>query len=372
MNPSATLPGGARSQSRTMTIRIRLSAAGPIVVGAALTLAGAAAPAQALTILAHYDASITGLSNASAVEAAFNSVAADYAHSFANPATVNVNVSWGSVAGQALPSTAVGASVDNLYGYFTYAQVKADLSGFSAANPADTALATAVKSLPASTPAGPSRYVIPSAEAKALGLISPTQSGADGSIGFAGSSLGYDYNPADGVTAGTYDFEAVAAHELAEVLGRIGGISSATPAWRTPLDLFRYSAAGVLDYGYNDAAYFSINGGLTRLKTFNNVGSGDRTDWASGTADVSNAFISKGLAYSLTAVDLTALDVLGYGGSNLGDTAAGYPTKTAFALVNAGVPEPMQWTLMIVGFGLTGAALRRRGADAPAVRARAG
>jgi hypothetical protein len=341
-------------------------------VPAALSALAIAAPSHALTILAHYDSSITGLSNASSVEAAFNAVAADYAHSFANPATINVNVSWGSVAGQALPATAVGASLDNLYGYFSYSQVKSYLSNFSAANPADTALATAVKSMPASTPAGPSRYryVIPSAEAKALGLVSPA-SGLDGSIGFAGSSLGYDYNPADGVAAGTYDFEAVAAHELAEVLGRIGGINSATPAWRTPLDLFRYSAPGVLDYGYNDAAYFSIDGGVTRLKAFNNVGSGDRTDWASGAYDVSNAFISKGYAYNLTAADLTALDVLGYGGSNLGDTAVGYPTKTAFALVSPnGVPEPVPWTLMIAGFGLSGAALRRRRLTPRLVRAR--
>src|SRR5512135_406010 len=95
----------------------RLLGVAKLAPGAAalLTLA-AAAPSDALTILAHYDPSITGLSNASAVESAFNAVVADYAHSFANPATVNVNVSWGSVAGQALPSTAVGASVDSLYG----------------------------------------------------------------------------------------------------------------------------------------------------------------------------------------------------------------------------------------------------------------
>ena len=348
----------------------RAGAAKLAAAASALTTLALAAPSQALTILPHYDASITGLSNASAVESAFNRVVADYAHSFANPATINVNVSWGSVAGNALPSTAVGASVDNLYGYFNYAQVKGYLAGFAAANPADTALATAVNALPAAAPAGPSRYLVPSSEAKALGLISPTSSGVDGSIGFAGVSTGYDFNPADGVTAGTYDFQAVAAHELAEVLGRIGGISSATPTWRTPLDLFRYSAPGALDYGYNDAAYFSIDGGVTKLKAFNNVGSGDRTDWASGTYDVSNAFIAKGHAYNLTAVDLTALDVLGYGGSNLGDTATATPAKTAFALVNPNAaPEPMQWTLMIVGFGLTGAALRRRRTLQP-VRAR--
>jgi hypothetical protein len=329
---------------------------------AAVAATAAASAAQAMTILPHYDTSITGLSNAGAVEAAFNAVAADYAKSFANPAKVNVNVSWGSVAGQALPSTAVGSSVDNLYGYFTYAQVKSYLSNFAAANPSDTALAAAVKAMPATAPAGPSKYLIPSSEAKALGLISATQSGVDGSIGFAGSSSGYDFNPADGITAGAFDFQAVAGHELAEVLGRIGGISSTSPTWRTPLDLFRYSKPGTIDYGYNDAAYFSVNGEVTSLKAFNNVGSGDRTDWASGTYDISNAFISPGHAYNLTAADLTALDVLGWGGSNLGDTAIAYPTKTAFYLVqpNAGVPEPMQWTLMIVGFGLTGAALRRR------------
>jgi len=356
-----------RLRHRSPMSRARLFACVVAFAPAAIAL-----PSHALTILAHYDASVTSLSNAPAVEAAFNSVAADYARSFANPATINVNVSWGSVAGSALPSTAVGASVDNLYGYFSYSQVKGYLSSFSGANPADTALATAMKSLPATTPAGPSRYLIPSSEAKVLGLISPTSGGVDGSIGFAGSSLGYDFNPADGIGASAYDFEAVAAHELAEVLGRIGGISSTSPTWRTPLDLFRYSAPGVLDYGYNDAAYFSINGGVTSLKAFNNVGSGDRTDWASGAYDVSNAFIAKGHAYNLTAADLTALDVLGYGGSNLGDTAAAYPTKTAFALVNPyAVPEPMQWTLMIVGFGFTGAALRRRrGLTVRPVRAR--
>jgi len=336
-------------------------------------LAAIAAPSQALTILPHYDTSITSLSNASAVEAAFNGVARDYATSFANPATVRVNVSWGKVAGQALPSTAVGASVNNLYGYFTYSDIRGDLTAFSAANPADTALATALKSMRSTAPSGPSRWVVPSAEAKALGLISPTQTGADGSIGFAGSTSGYDFNPADGIAAGAYDFEAVAAHEMAEVLGRISGISSTSPAWRTPFDLYRYRAAGVVDAGYNDAAYFSINGGVTRLKTFNHSSSGgDRGDWASVTSvyDVSDAFISKGHPYNLTAVDLTALDVLGWGGSNLGDTASAYPTKTAFSLIS-GAPEPAQWTLLIVGFGLTGATLRRRRAlKSQPVRAR--
>lgn len=364
--------GGRTEQDLTMQAPFRR-----LVAVCALATAAAAAPSQALTILPRYDASVTGQANASAIEAAFNAVAHDYSKSFTNPAKVYVNVSWGSVAGQALPTGAIGASVSTLYGYFTYAQIKNDLASFSAANPADTALATGIKALPGSAPVGPSKYLVPSSEAKALGLISATQASTDGSIGFAGATSGYDFNPADGVAAGTYDFQAVAAHELAEVLGRIGGIADASPTWRTPYDLFRYKAPGVLSYGYSDAAYFSINGGVTDLKAFNNSSSGgDRTDWKSVTSiyDVSNAFITKGRAYNLTNVDLTSLDVLGWSGANAGNAGVGSPGKTAFSLIanpGYGVPEPSQWTLLIVGFGLTGAALRRRRALRPQrVRAR--
>lgn len=339
---------------------------------AAGALAGA--PAQALTIVPLFDSSVARLSNASTVESAFRTVANDYARSFANPVTVNVGVSWGSVGGQALPSNAVGASVNNLYGYFSYSQVKSYLTNTAAGNPSDTALATAIKSLPSSAPAGPTRYVVPSSEAKALGLIPASQSSLDGSIGFAGATSGYDFNPADGVNTGTYDFEAVAAHEMAEVLGRISGIESASPTYRTPYDLFRYKGSGALSYGYNDAAYFSINRGVTDLKAFNNSTSGgDRSDWQtlSTALDVSNAFISTGKRYNLTAVDLTSLDVLGWGGSNLGDTGASTPAATAFSLVNPGsAPEPAQWLLMIAGFGMTGATLRRRRAVLSRARSR--
>jgi hypothetical protein len=324
-----------------------------------------AAPAAALTIVPTFDSSFTGLSNAAAVEAAFNAVARDYDSAFANPVNINIKVSWGAVAGQALPASAIGASSDNLYGYFTYAQIKSDLVTSSSRNPADTALATAIASLPSAVTTGPTKFVLPSAEAKALGLVSGTSTSIDGYIGFAGATSGYSFDPAS-MVAGTYDFEAVAAHEIAEVLGRMGGINSATPAWRTPFDLFRYSAPGVLDAGYKDSAYFSVNGGVTDLKAFNNSASGgDRSDWLSTAGnDIQNAFLSKGVAYNLGNVDLTALDVLGWGGSNPGDTGLGVPNGRAFGLVLGpdAVPEPSSWTMLIVGFFGLGAAIRRFGA----------
>ena len=167
------------------------------------------------------------------------------------------------------------------------------------------------------------------------------------------------------MAAGTYDFQAVAAHELDEVLGRISGLSSTSPSWRTPFDLFRYGSPGALSFAYNSPAYFSINGGKTNLGAFNYSSSGgDRGDWLtlSSSTDIQDAFAYKGARYNLTAADLTGLDVLGWGGSNLGDTAASTPGAVAFRLVSGApgeVPEPAVWTVMILGFGMAGTALRR-------------
>jgi len=340
--------------SRTATARAILAAV------SSLAWTGVA---HAVVIHPVYDSSITSLSNAAQIEAAFNAVAKDYASSLAAPVTVNVGVSWGSVGGQSLPSSAVGASIDSLYGYFTYSQVKGFLTSSSTGNPTNTALATALNYLPSTAPSGVSRYLVASSEAKALGLISGSQSSLDGSIGFAGSASSYAFSPGS-VTSGKYDFSAVAAHELDEVLGRISGVDS-QGSYRTPFDLFRYSAPGTLSYSYNSPSYFSIDGGKTALGRFNySTSGGDRGDWAttSTTSDVQDAFISPGQRKNLLAVDFTVLDALGWGGSNLGNTATGTPGKIAFNLIRdpEAVPEPESWLTMVAGFALMGLCLRRR------------
>jgi len=329
-----------------------------------LVLGSFTAPAFANAIITPiFDSSITSLPDASAVEAAFNRVAADYSSVFANPLNVHIQVSWGMVNGSPLPSTALGSSSDPLYGYFTYAQIKNALTSFSQRNPSDTALASVVRNLPLYAPSAIPRYVLPSAEAKALGLVSANSGTIDGYIGFAGTTSNYDFDPSNGIAPGTYDFEAVAAHEMAEVLGRISGLNSSSPSFGTPLDLMRYSAPGQLSFSYNQAAYFSIDGGRTNLGNFNNSTSGgDRSDWLTlvTSTDVQDAFIYPGRNFNLSYADLTVLDALGWGGSNVGDTSSGTPTRTAFALVEE-VPEPS--TIAVFGFGLMALAFAMRRAQ---------
>ena len=323
---------------------------------AALALS-AGAPAAALTIVPVYDASLTGLAAAPAIEAAFNAVAADYDHAFGSRATVYVGVGWGEVGGTPLPAADVGASESNLYGASSYGHVRALLARVAAGNPADRTLAQALAHLPGRAPPGSGSYVVTSAEAKALGIINPAATGDDGHIGFAGSPAGWSFNPA-AVGAGQYDFEAVAAHELSEVLGRISGVDQGV--WRTPFDLFRYSAPGALSYSFAAHTYFSIDGGATALEQFNAAATGDRGDWATttGTRDSFDAFIGRGQHKAVSAVDLAVLDSIGWSGTNAG-AGGGKPGGIAFNTA-ASVPEPAAWTLMIGGFGLIGAAARRR------------
>ncbi len=320
-------------------------------------VAAASAPASALNIVPVFDSSVTGQAAAGAIESAFNTVLGDYAGAFSTPATVYINVGWGEVGGAALPSSAVGASSSNLYGFYTYNQVRSLLTAAAASNSADQTLALALKHLSSTAPSGTNRYVVTAAEAKALGLIAPATARTDGSVGFAGSTSSYSFDPTN-VAAGQYDFQAVAAHEVSEVLGRSSGVGGGM--WRTPLDLFRYSAPGSLSYSFGQNAYFSVDGGATALQQFNAAASGDRADWATGSAsrDAFDASIGKGQRKALSAIDLAELDVLGWSGANVGNTGA-MPTGTAFAVAGS-VPEPAAWSLMILGFGLVGATARNQ------------
>ncbi len=269
--------------------------------------------------------------------------------------TVNVNVSWGSVAGQALPGNALGSSSTSLYGYYSYPSIKSMLTR-TATTAADR---SAYASLPASAPAGESNFVVTSAQAKALGIVSPT-TGIDGSIGFGGSTSNYSFSHTAPIASGTFDFISVAEHELSEVMGRISGLSSAAPGFATIEDLFRYSGTGVHSFDYNASSYFSIDNGATDLANFNHSSSGgDRADWLStaSTTDVADAFTYPSTRGVLSSLDQTVLDVIGWGSTGTGSGGASV-VSTLKGADSIDIPEPA--TLALLATAALAAVVRRR------------
>jgi hypothetical protein len=323
------------------------------------TMLATAAPASALVIKPVFDSTITSRSNAGQIEAAFNAVAGVFDAGLSSPATINIQVSWGKVATNAIPTGVLGASLDNLYDGMSYAMIKRYLTSSAARNPLDTPFAATLKTLPATAPTGVTGYVLPSAQAKALGLVAGNQSAVDGSIGFS-SAYAWNFNPLAPVP-GAYDFASVAYHEIDEVLGRITGLDDAAPTFRTVFDLYRYAAPAKPSFGYTSAAYLSLDGGVTNLGAFNVSGSGDRSDWKSGFADAQVAYTPTGVTEGFGAADWAVLDALGWNQAHSVYLNAPSVTAIAGAADYArGVPEPATWSMMLVGLGLSGAALRRR------------
>ena len=142
---------------------------------------------------------------------------------------------------------------------------------------------------------GVSNFYVPSAEAKALGLLSPNNSAIDGAVGI-------------GTQIPNNLLVGVALHELTHAMGR------------EPLgtfDLFRYTSPGNHLFSSGDTAvpaYFSIDGGNTKLADFGRMS--DPSDFLNtgvqGPNDPFDEFYTTDTIQNLTTIDKELLDAMGF------------------------------------------------------------
>ena len=228
---------------------------------------------------------------------------------YTNDSTVNITVYWGNAG--PFTNISLGASETVLVGTSTYADVVNALFA-SSTTAADI---SSVASLPPMDPIANDQWIVPQAEAKALGLpgVPPHDTSDDGDIGFA-SDVTYTFDANNRAVPGEFDFIGVAEHEISEVLGRIAGLGQAGGIY-LPYDLFRFTSNGVRSFGLTDMnVYFSVENGATILKYFfGDITQGDIQDWqTSSPPDVFDAFASDSQAGLLSSADITAVDILGY------------------------------------------------------------
>jgi hypothetical protein len=227
---------------------------------------------------------------------------------FSNPVTITIDVGYGEVMGQSLGSGALGESI-TYFDQVSYTQLRNAL----VANANAIGDSAAAASLPATSPVN-GQWWVSTAEAEALGLSSASNN-PDGYVGFSSSSNIFAYNE-NSIGINQYDFQAVVAHEICEVMGRQmfdGASAFGTGASYDPLDLFHYSAPGVRDFSGVTPGYASADGGKTSLDAFNTNRSGDFGDWTSSAGnDAFNAFANPGVVNAITQSDLTELNLLGW------------------------------------------------------------
>ncbi|MGH6740927.1 MAG: NF038122 family metalloprotease, partial [Bradyrhizobium sp.] len=210
-----------------------------------------------------------------------------------DPITVNLEIGYTEFPEDNSPiasDLALGGDASNSIA--TYSQLKSFLSATGASD-----VVSALAALPnTSSLNGVTNFSVASAQEKVFGQISSSATAIDGYVGF-GSGFG--------------NFIVGAAlHEFTHAMGRLVGDSV--------LSLFRYTSPGTHYFGDSipaPATYFSVDGGKTALADFGK--NSDPADFLNNSLTPNDPFNEIVGGNSLTALDRTILDMLGFGGSGL-------------------------------------------------------
>jgi len=219
---------------------------------------------------------------------------------------------------------------------------------------------------------------------------------ADGSITFS-NEYKFDFNPADGIAEDAIDFISVAVHEIGHALGFVSGVDTYDvlgapngPLTNDPelalinlndyavasvLDLYRYSdvlGETLLDWSVGGNPFFSIDGetiyggGYFSTGRFNGDGR-QASHWKDNLPGqpqlgILDPTVAYGQMGRVTSLDLAAYDAIGWNiDYDVFGSGQAFTTKDIYL---AAVPEPSTWAMLIGGFFITGAVMRRRRAPA--------
>jgi hypothetical protein len=272
--------------------------------------------------------------------AAFESAAASWEAKFGDPITVNLNVAFNDLASNILGSTST-ARTSPSYGTLRTAMVSD--ATFSSED-------AAVAMLPGSSVPlqdinggrSDTTITISTANAKALGLgtgldttYSNPPSGVDGVITFnTDFANSFDYDPSDGIAAGTTDFVTVAKHEIGHALGFISvtDVQDLNPGFTlhaSTLDLWRFeetggahgipadtrlATAGPAEYYDSVLNNVPVSHGSAIFDGLCNTSSGmcQASHWSDDQANLMDPTLATDTSVAIQSDDSHALDYAGY------------------------------------------------------------
>ncbi len=326
------------SASASQATTIEADSGGP-TSGSSRTIPAASVPsgdsASGLVIIPAYDTSITDLSSSdptlfTEITAAITAAIDFYEQEIITPITITIDFGYGEVNGETLGGGDLSESLAN-YDAVPYGTLVAALASHAELVGLDSVAAN----LPSTITSAGSICYVADAELAALGLSQDISPGTtvDGWVGLS-SRLPLTYPPNGRAVSGQYDAIGALEHEISEDMGRVANYGFNN---FSALSLFRYTSDGILANTGNESAYFSIDGGNTNLAEFNNGSNGgDPGDWAGSVPNDSyDAFASIGAANTVSATDLTLMNVLGY---TLSDTGVCFLAGTQIATPSGEVP----------------------------------
>jgi len=285
--------------------------------------------------------------------AAFETAAAMWSSEFTNNVTIRLDVGFekfdpgylaltGSMSTElsyGAVRTALGQGATSASDRSAYASLAPTLSFESnvIAGQAPTAAIHALENNPAN--ADTQLLWANTANAKALGLMSSSDTSLDGSVIF-NSAYHYTFDRSQGVAKRTYDFVGLAEHEIAHALGFVSGVDTEDAmiswgmpgleagSWGSVLDLFRYQN-GQRDWTVGGNPCLSVDGGHTcgaHFATGQDNGDGAQAShWRPGSGlGIMNPSLATGVEPAISANDLQALDVIGWNLSPQAGAANGH------------------------------------------------